>query len=63
MEYKIGCQDLGMSDDFEIEANSKEQLMKKMIQHAKDFHNFTEMELNDPRMEKLMKEKMWSRED
>ena len=57
MTYKLACMNLGMKDDFEIEGKTKDEVIRKMMKHAKDVHHMTDAQLKDPRMKKIMKEK------
>jgi predicted small metal-binding protein len=41
MTYSIGCKDVGMDCDFKAEAQTEEELLKKVAQHAKDAHGMT----------------------
>ena len=37
----FACKDLGMACDFRTEASSREQLMPKIVEHAKKAHGMT----------------------
>ena len=42
-KYKFACADIGMACGFKTEAKSKEELMPKIVEHAKTAHNITEI--------------------
>jgi predicted small metal-binding protein len=42
-KYKFACADIGMECGFKTEAKSKEELMPKIVEHAKTAHNITEI--------------------
>ena len=41
MGLSFKCADIGMKCGFEIKADTKEQLMKSITNHAKEAHNIT----------------------
>ena len=43
MGLSFKCADIGMKCGFETKADSKEQLMKSIANHAKEAHNITTM--------------------
>lgn len=42
-KYRFACADIGMECGFKTEAKSKEELMPKIVEHAKTAHNITEI--------------------
>jgi predicted small metal-binding protein len=43
MAKSIKCLDVGVDCDFEARAETEEQLMKKVAEHARTKHNITEI--------------------
>ena len=41
--YNFKCKDIGMECGFETKAKTKEDLMPKIVEHAKSAHNITEI--------------------
>jgi len=58
MKYKLTCKSLGMNDSFVSTGKTKSDVMKKMLSHGKKEHRFSNKELKDPEMLKMMKEKI-----
>ena len=54
MTYKINCADLGADCSWEGGAESKKELYEKVAKHAKEVHDYTDEQLNDPKMMALM---------
>ncbi len=54
---KLSCKDMGMSDDFVAEGETKEEVMEKMTEHAKMAHKDM-MEKMSPEEMEDMKKKM-----
>lgn len=42
-KYKFACSDIGMNCGFTASAKTKEELMPKIVEHAKTAHNITEI--------------------
>lgn len=40
-KYEFKCKDIGMNCGFEASAGSKEELMPKIVEHAKTAHGIT----------------------
>ncbi len=56
MRYALSCRDLGMGDDFVVHGDSRAEVIRKMIRHAKNEHFMVEEEFNDPALRKGMLE-------
>ncbi|OGI26726.1 MAG: hypothetical protein A2359_03570 [Candidatus Moranbacteria bacterium RIFOXYB1_FULL_43_19] len=57
----LSCQDMGMSDNFVAKGATEEEVMDKMMMHAKEMHkDMMEGKSDEEMMEmkKMMKEKM-----
>lgn len=58
---KLSCRDMGMSDDFEAKGETKEEVMEKMMEHAKMEHKDMVEKMSPEEMDamkKKMEEKM-----
>lgn len=44
MAKKFECKDTGMQCEFSVEAESEEELMPKILEHAKSAHNIEQMD-------------------
>lgn len=42
-KYSFKCSDIGMNCGFETKASTKEELLPKIVEHAKTAHNMTEI--------------------
>ncbi len=42
-KYKFKCADIGMNCGFSTDAGTKEELMPKIVEHAKTAHNINEI--------------------
>ncbi len=43
MAKEMHCSDVGMDCDFVAKAESEEELMKKVVEHAREAHGITEI--------------------
>ena len=58
MKYELSCRDLGMRDGFVTHGRTKAEVMTKMMRHARREHQMTDLELKDPMMKKMMKNRI-----
>lgn len=50
MALTIACKDTGVECDFVARAETEEELMTQIAKHAKEVHDYTDEQLNDPAM-------------
>ncbi len=43
MGYEFACKDIGMDCDFKVSGKTKEELMPKIAEHAKDKHKIDQI--------------------
>ncbi len=55
MGYKLACRDLGMDCPYVARGETMEELMALTIKHGKKVHGYTDEQLNDPKMAKVIK--------
>jgi predicted small metal-binding protein len=48
MALTVSCKDAGIKCDFVARAESEEELMARLAEHAKEVHGFTDEQLSDP---------------
>jgi predicted small metal-binding protein len=51
MAFSLSCRDIGMADNFVARGNSKEEVMNRMMDHAKKQHNMSELDIDNMRMD------------
>ena len=44
MTVSVACRDVGVNCDFKAEAQTEEELLKKVAQHAKEAHNMSSVD-------------------
>jgi len=44
MTVSVSCRDVGVDCDFKAEAQTEEELLKKIAQHAKEAHNMSSID-------------------
>ncbi len=44
MTVSVSCKDVGVDCDFKAEAQTEEELLKKIAQHAKEAHNMSSID-------------------
>lgn len=44
MTVSVACKDVGVNCDFKAEAQTEEELLKKVAQHAKEAHNMSSVD-------------------
>ncbi len=44
MTVSVSCKDVGVDCDFKAEAQTEEELLKKLAQHAKEAHNMSSID-------------------
>ena len=44
MTVSVACKDVGVNCDFKAEAQTEEELLKKVAQHAKEAHNMSSID-------------------
>lgn len=55
MVYKLACKDTGIDCPFVAEGETMEEMMKAAGKHFKEKHGYTDEQLNDPEMQKMIK--------
>lgn len=50
MGYSIACKDAGVDCDWTGRSETKEDLMAALATHAKEVHDYTDEQLNDPEL-------------
>ena len=54
MTLTVACKDTGTACDFVARAETEEEVMSQIAQHAKEVHGYTDEQLNNPAlMEKI----------
>ena len=54
MTYKLACEDTGVSCPFVAEGETMDEMMEVAVKHVKAVHGYTDEQLNDPEMQKLI---------
>jgi len=48
MGYSLACKDLGVDCNWTARGETKEELVTAAAKHAKEVHDYTDEQLNDP---------------
>ena len=54
MTYKLACEDTGVSCPFVAEGETMDEMMEVAVKHVKAVHGYTDEQLNDPEMQKVI---------
>ena len=54
MTYKLACEDTGVSCPFVAEGETMDEMMEVAVKHVKAIHGYTDEQLNDPEMQKVI---------
>lgn len=54
MTYKLACEDTGVSCPFVAEGETMDKMMEVAVKHVKEVHGYTDEQLNDPEMQKVI---------
>ena len=54
MAYKLACEDTGVSCPFVAEGETMDEMMEVAVKHVKAVHGYTDEQLNDPEMQKVI---------
>ena len=55
MGYKLACKDTGVDCPFVAKGETMDEMMKDAVKHVKKEHGYTDEQINDPKMQKLIK--------
>ena len=55
MTYTLACKDTGIDCPYIARTETKEELMRDIVKHAKDIHSYTDEQINDPKMQEIVK--------
>lgn len=53
--FTLACRDTGTDCPFIARGETEDEMMKNLIVHAKEVHNYTDEQINDPEMMKKVK--------
>lgn len=56
MTYKLACEDTGVNCPFVAEGETMDEMMTNAVKHVKAVHGYTDEQINDPEMQKMIKE-------
>lgn len=54
MEYKLACKDTGVDCPFVAKGDTMEKMMDVAVKHVKKIHGYTDEQINDPEMQKII---------
>jgi len=56
MGFSFACRDIGVACDFVARGETEEEVLAQAGKHAKEVHDYTDAQLNDPEIQKEVKE-------
>jgi predicted small metal-binding protein len=56
MGFSFACRDVGVACDFVARGETEEEVFAQAAKHAKRVHGYTDAQINDPKMQKQVKE-------
>jgi predicted small metal-binding protein len=56
MGFSFACRDIGVACDFVARGETEEEVLAQAGKHAKEVHDYTDAQLNDPQIQKEVKE-------
>ena len=55
LTYKLACKDTGVNCPFVAKGETMDDMMEEAIKHVKAEHGYTDEQINDPEMQKVIK--------
>ncbi len=55
MTYTLACKDTGADCPYVARGETEEEMMKKAVGHVKEVHGYTDEQINDPKMQEVVK--------
>jgi len=55
LTYKLACKDTGVDCPFVAQGETMDEMMEVAVKHVKAEHGYTDEQINDPGMQKVIK--------